>query len=283
MVKSRQRLRVVLCALALNVIMSPLATIRVEAAPAASTEPDKGKVHLAQEAARVANDIGIRTFVRLESVKHGDNSLISPVSLGIACALLADGCHGATRNMVAKAMSPTASLPSQAAWNALCTSLLSPCKGVQQQLGTAIFADQGVTFVPAFVQQAKNAFQADCKAVSMGSPSATALIDQWVAAHTKGRISSSLSHLSPEDVLLLSALYFKGEWTDKFQTSDTHPSDFTLTSGKQKNSSLRATSCTDWTIAHADHVHHPAQEERWLTLAVSQAFCRPDRAMDRQT
>ncbi len=225
---------VVLCALAISVSMSRVAITRVEGAPAASTEPNKDNVHLAQEAARVANDIGVRTFVRLESVKHGDNSILSPVSLGVACALLADGCHGATKNTIAKAISPTAALPSQAAWSALCTSLLSPSKGVQQQLGTAIFADQGVKFLPAFVQQAKNAFQADCKPVSMGSPSAIALIDQWVAAHTKGRVSSSLSHLSPEDVVLLSALYFKGEWTDKFLTTETHPADFTLTSGKQK-------------------------------------------------
>ena len=54
----------------------------------------------------MANDFGVRTFVQLDSVKKGENSVFSPASLGIACALVAEGCQGDCREQVVKVLAP---------------------------------------------------------------------------------------------------------------------------------------------------------------------------------
>lgn len=63
-------------------------------------------------------------------------------------------------------------------------------------------------------------------------------INDWVSNHTNGRIEGIIPRLSPGDaqqlrLILVNAIYFKGEWVRSFKTANTKPRTFTLSSGEE--------------------------------------------------
>jgi serine protease inhibitor len=106
-----------------------------------ATEPSQSEIQQqvsrARLAARVANDLGVRTFLKLQIVNSGQNSLLSPMSLAIACALIADGCNGLTRDKLARAIVSDGVLLADGNWKALRTLLLAKRNGVEQTLYSA--------------------------------------------------------------------------------------------------------------------------------------------------
>src|SRR5258708_39761001 len=60
-------------------------------------------------------------------------------------------------------------------------------------------------------------------------------INSGAAKETQGRISKVMDRIDPADVvLLLNAVYFKGQWTHKFDRAQTQQRDFTLAGGAVK-------------------------------------------------
>lgn len=203
------------------------------------------EVSRAREAARMANELGVRTFAQLNTTKRNENSLLSPLSLGFTCALVADGCGGTTKAEVLKAFSKIGQLPADDAWYQLRTLVLSPRKSVQQIVATGLFADSKAVFQPSFQQNCAPRFNADLKTASFQSPGALELINKWVSEKTNNRVKSTIDQLSPEVVVLLSALYFNGEWLDKFETTATAPADFTLLNGQNKKVQMMSKGFSD--------------------------------------
>src|SRR5262249_523671 len=61
-----------------------------------------------------------------------------------------------------------------------------------------------------------------------------AVINGWCSNKTHGKITEILGDIGPEDkMVLLNAIYFKGNWAEKFQKEATKEEDFTLQSGKK--------------------------------------------------
>jgi serpin B len=71
--------------------------------------------------------------------------------------------------------------------------------------------------------------------LDFSNPSAATRINSWASKETQGRISKVIDRIDPADLaLLLNAVYFKGEWTHKFDKAQTQQRDFTLAGGSVK-------------------------------------------------
>jgi serpin B len=81
----------------------------------------------------------------------------------------------------------------------------------------------------------KNYFQADIYPSSFGQATADS-INQWANKNTNGKINLKLTQgdIAGEIMMLLNALYFKGDWASQFDKSKTQAQTFTLENGATK-------------------------------------------------
>jgi serine protease inhibitor len=86
-------------------------------------------------------------------------------------------------------------------------------------------------------------YDAEMADLDFSNSSAATRINSWASKETNGRISEVIDRIDPTDLLLLlNAVYFKGQWTHKFDKGETQQRDFTLASGAVKQVSRMAQS-----------------------------------------
>ncbi|MFN7113057.1 MAG: serpin family protein [Alphaproteobacteria bacterium] len=203
-----------------------------------STEVEYGK-HYSPE---VQNVIRL-TLVFAEAVSRhqqdkSDNLVIAPYNAMAAISMAAKGADGKTRDELAQALYGVAGKDLDAAaddYAALNKQVLQANNG-QVELTTAngIWVNQDiVTLRDDFADDMKNTFDAEISAENFGDTKTVDKINKWAADNTKGLISKVLQELKEDDAAVLaSALYFKGQWTHKFDKSLTEKKDYMQDGGK---------------------------------------------------
>ncbi len=85
---------------------------------------------------------------------------------------------------------------------------------------------------PAFLAEASQYFDATTKGLDFAAPASLTTVNDWVKTSTNGKIPSIVDHFSDELVMLLiNAIYFKGDWREGFDRTKTVAGPFTLASG----------------------------------------------------
>ncbi|MEL6615107.1 MAG: serpin family protein [Bacteroidota bacterium] len=123
-----------------------------------------------------------------------------------------------------------------ASYQSLRSQLLEADPEVQLAIANAMFyntdriAADG--FGPSFLSAMQDDFDAEIDGFSFTLPEALDAINGWASDNTNGRVPEVLADLDPGLVLLLmNAVYFKGDWTTPFDTDETAPRPFTLADG----------------------------------------------------
>ena len=186
---------------------------------------------------------GFKLFSELLQHDQGKNVFVSPSSVAIALSMLYNGATGETQQQMAKTLElQSMSLTELNQANAELKAVLeNPDAGVQLAIANSLWARQGVSFKPAFMQHNQNFYGAQVTALDFAAPNATATINNWVKENTRGKISQIVDSLKPDDVLfLLNAIYFKGTWAKAFDKSDTVNKPFYRSDGSQTRHPLMA-------------------------------------------
>jgi len=90
----------------------------------------------------------------------------------------------------------------------------------------------GSSITPAFLAEAKHYFDAGGAALDFTSPTAVTTINTWVKERTNGKIEKMVDNISAEIVMILiNAVYFKGDWRDAFDIKLTKNGLFTALDG----------------------------------------------------
>lgn len=166
-----------------------------------------------------------------------ENRLLSPVSLSMAFTMVWMGARGETAAEMAAALR-YGSLSDEAivAQNRLAFETLYRSQpDLQVLLANSVWCLDDYPFEDAFLDRAANDFYASVRAVrrAEGADPLT-LINRWASDNTLGKIPEILEEIKPDVVMiLLNALYFKGEWEKPFPSDDTAPAPFTLRDGSQ--------------------------------------------------
>jgi serine protease inhibitor len=91
------------------------------------------------------------------------------------------------------------------------------------------------TLRPDYVKQTRAWYDAEMADLDFSSPGAATRINSWASKETRGMIPKLVDRLDPADiVLLLNAVYFKGQWAQQFDKAKTQQRDFTLAGGSVK-------------------------------------------------
>ena len=160
------------------------------------------------------------------------NLFFSPESISTALAMAYAGARGSTASEMAKTLHFTLPQPQlNPAMGALLSDLNAVHDGYQLTVANALWAQQGYTFLDAFLQLLKTDYGAGLNQVDFkGATEAARLtINRWVEQKTQDKIKDLLQPgtLAPSTRLVLTnAIYFKGDWQTQFDKAHTRDEDF---------------------------------------------------------
>jgi serine protease inhibitor len=166
------------------------------------------------------------------------NTFLSPLSASLALGMTMNGARGATLDGMRstlgfEGMELTAI---QQSYRDLIDLLLDLDDNVDMRLANSIWARQGFPFHDAFLQTNQQYFDAHTATLDFSAANASATINQWVDEHTGGKIKEIVPNPIPADIVmyLINAVYFKGDWRERFDRADTRDAPFTLAGGSKK-------------------------------------------------
>ncbi|XP_071871755.1 serine protease inhibitor 28Dc isoform X2 [Bombus fervidus] len=164
-------------------------------------------------------------------IEQRDNIVFSPTSLAAILAIVLAGSAGRTFDEASKVLGLEAGIDiSQNSeivhqmFGVLLSQLQSKeSAGIllpQLNFATAAYVQNGFPILPQFKLLSKEIYQTDVFNVDFArnGKGAEEMINMWVRQKTKGKITSILNHVPGPGtaMILLSALYFNGEWDQYF-------------------------------------------------------------------
>ena len=182
------------------------------------------------------NTFGFQLYSELAKKGGQQNLFISPLSLEYALTMTANGAHGETFTQMAKTLGWGAMpLPQvNAGFQALTKRMQTTDPKVQITLANSLWMPKDTALPASFVQTNNRYFGAEVRTVNMTDPSTVPAMNAWVNKKTNGMIPTLVQQgdLDINTLLvLLNALYFKGEWTTSFAAKLTTSQPFTAGDG----------------------------------------------------
>ena len=201
---------------------------RIEALPRALTVSER-------EVIARSNAFAFELLREVHQREDGPNVFLSPLSASMALGMTLNGAAHATFDSMRATLGfeGLAQDEINRAYHDLTELLLKLDPKVELAIANSIWARQGVPFLPSFFEVVGTWFDAEAQTLDFGSPAALAAINGWAAAKTKNRIPKVLDEITPLQIMfLLNAVYFKGDWTDRFDVGMTNASSFRLGDGQ---------------------------------------------------
>ena len=118
-----------------------------------------------------------------------------------------------------------------------------------------------------------------CVDIRENSREAVATINKWVAEKTNNKVPTIVNELDADTVLVLvNAIYFKGDWLHKFNTTNTKEEDFHVSPSKAVNVEMMHTKSEKFNVGSNDELHCQAIELPYAGGNVSMFILLPDPA-----
>ncbi|HLM66880.1 MAG TPA: serpin family protein [Longimicrobium sp.] len=189
--------------------------------------PGPAEVARRDQAAPDYAAFGLDLFRRLADARPNENVIVSPLSAGLAVSMVANGATGATRAGIEQALATGMGVDALNPANASLAAALRT-EDVELAVANSLWARQGVPFLPAFLQQNREFYQAEVATLDFDSPEAPRRINEWASRNTRGRITEMVKGPLDGDLImyLMNAVYFKGRWQDEFRPAATRPRTF---------------------------------------------------------
>ena len=175
-------------------------------------------------------------LARVNDTRAAENVFISPLSASMALGMTLNGAEGGTFDEMRTALGfgtlPRATIIES--YRALIALLRGLDSNVDFRIANSIWYAQSFApqIAPVFLAEAKQYFDATSAGLDFGAPSAVTTINGWVKTGTNDKIATIVESLPPDLVMLLvNAIYFKGDWRTAFDRSKTASAPFTLESG----------------------------------------------------
>ena len=147
------------------------------------------------------------------------NIVVSPFNVYVALTLLYEGANGTTRTEIGKVLDLIGVDPCNAYQQLLDSLPLSTDDDTALIIANAVWLREGFPFKTKYVETVKKYYRAEVKYFN-NVPQLVTEVNNWVSEKTRGLIKNILNpNAVSEDAVavLVSAIYFKGEWVKKFK------------------------------------------------------------------
>ena len=195
----------------------------------ASLKPAQSVTNLAAANVSFALDV----YLQLSIMTPGDNIFVSPLSISAALAMTYLGARGDTASMMKKVLRLEALSDADlhAAFGEILTALNESNAPYTLRTASRLFVSRQHKFLDDFVAATRRHYGAEAALSDfVGDPDGSRLqINKWVEEQTAEKIKDLLPNGSIDSLtalVLVNAVYFKGDWATKFDSRGTHDSEF---------------------------------------------------------
>ncbi|XP_011839928.1 PREDICTED: leukocyte elastase inhibitor isoform X1 [Mandrillus leucophaeus] len=172
-------------------------------------------------------------FLALSEHNPAGNIFISPFSISSALAMVFLGTRGNTAAQLSKTFHFNTVEEIHSRFQSLNAEINKPGASYILKLANRLYGEKTYNFLPEFLASTQKTYGADLASVDFqhATEEARKTINQWVKAQTEGKIPELLASGTVDDMtklVLVNAIYFKGNWQDKFMKEATTNAPFRL-------------------------------------------------------
>lgn len=171
------------------------------------------------------NSFAIDIFKKVaEAEQPSKNLVISPLSISIALSMTLNGANGETRSGMIEALRSDGLSPAEIndSYKSLSHALLNVDNHVKLTIANSIWAEKNFPVKVPFRNILTDYYNAEARSFDFNDAGATNDINNWIDSKTNGLIKNMLDKLDPATaMLLINAIYFKGQWNSQFEKSNT--------------------------------------------------------------
>lgn len=174
-----------------------------------------------------------KLFRELSRGEAARNLFFSPSSIMMCLALVYELAAQETRRQMAEVLE-IASLDQVGRESEIASLKVAfgARANAEVSLANSLWLGRHAQIAGALEARLRELYDAELTALDFAAPDSVSLINAWVNARTKGRISRIVSQLSPLAALVaINAVYFKGCWKTPFQKESTRGAAFHTPSG----------------------------------------------------
>lgn len=209
-----------------------------DGAPDAITELPRQLSATETEMIGAANTFGVSLLKAVNTSFADSNVFLSPLSASMALGLAMNGAEGMTFDEMRSTLGfgPRSHAELNAAYQSLIALLRGLDPKVEFRIANAVYYDvvDLATVEPVFLDESREYFDAEVRGMDFGVQGAVDTVNAWASRQTNGRIPRVLDEIRPEIVMLLmNAIYFKGDWRAGFKAAETRSEPFTTHTGAQ--------------------------------------------------
>lgn len=182
----------------------------------------------------ITTDFSLRLFDQVVSADYGKNVFISPLCMSMLNAMLANGAKGETLQEIVESMGFAS--PNLEDMNGYFTTMVSALaksdKSVDFSLANSLWLARNFSVKSSYKNQMKNVYRADLFTVDFGKKATVNQVNKWCSSKTAGMIPELVNQLDGGIMMMLAdALYFRGEWKNKFKPENNVTGTFTRLDG----------------------------------------------------
>jgi serine protease inhibitor len=189
-----------------------------------------------------SNAFSFALFGTVSAARPGTDVFLSPLSASMSLGMALNGAADSTYDQMRAALQfgNATQHDIDAGYHSLIDLLAALDSHVQFQIANAIWYDRTLPVYQSFVDSAQVYFDATVGPLDFADAAASlSSINGWVNTQTKGRIPSIVDQIQQGDVMfLVNAIYFKGDWRDRFDPAQTEQASFTPTTGSPQQVAL---------------------------------------------
>jgi serine protease inhibitor len=195
-----------------------------------------------QKLASANASFGFNLMKQVVGERPTDNVFISPYSVSAALQMVWQGAAGETKTEMDQALARTNFKPETAgsAYKKLDQSIKSAASKVALNVANSIWYAPNIELKPQFLSINQNFYGAKLSALDFTDPRSAGVVNSWVSEATHGKINKIVQPplSSRTGLILVNAIYFKGNWEHTFDNKATKGGPFHLRDGGQKQTRM---------------------------------------------
>uniref|UniRef100_UPI00398E4A9E leukocyte elastase inhibitor-like n=1 Tax=Pristiophorus japonicus TaxID=55135 RepID=UPI00398E4A9E len=187
-----------------------------------------------------ANNIfALDLYKKLGEENRMENIFFSPLSVAAALAVVYLGAGGSTAAQMAKVLHFGRVENTHSEFQRLQSALNKLGSSYLLKMANGLYREKAFDFHSDYLQSISKFYQAELTTVNFaeGPEEARIQINTWVEGQTEGKIQNLLAQGTIDEqskLVLVNAIYFKGNWEMKFDEEDTEERPFRLTEDESK-------------------------------------------------
>ncbi len=167
-----------------------------------------------------------------DNYSKGKTTLVSPLSVLTALALVQNGAEGETLAQLERALG---GLDRDALNKYMCAYCDFLSAGDELKIANSVWTDSSVEAKQAFLQKAVDSYSAQIFSAPLLSKKTVSSINSWVKKNTVGMIPKIIENADRDAVMMLiNAVAFEAKWETPYTNDDIEKLEFNSYSGKSK-------------------------------------------------